>query len=70
MSEGISKILTAKVLPVGAPQLIGWTSSEPTIATVSASGEVLAIKEGVTNITARAVNGVSSICKVTVTAAP
>lgn len=46
-------------------QEITWTSSDESIATVSANGLVTAVKDGEVNITAT-VDGVSSSCKVTV----
>lgn len=46
---------------------ITWESSDPTVATVSATGLVTALKEGSTTITATTVNSVSTTCTVTVT---
>ena len=45
-----------------------WISSNPVVATVSATGSVTALAEGVTSITATAPNGVSGSSVVTVTA--
>lgn len=63
---GDSKSLTATVQPVGAPQAVVWSSSDSSVAKVSASGAVTGLKAGTTDITATAPNGVSAICKVTV----
>lgn len=46
---------------------ITWESSDPTVATVSATGLVTALKEGSTTITATTANSVSTTCTVTVT---
>lgn len=67
---GASKTLTAQVLPVGAPQAVVWSTSDDTVAKVSASGAVSGHKAGTADITATASNGVSSSCKVTVKADP
>lgn len=58
--------LTATVLPADADaRTVTWTSSDPTIATVDASGLIKAEKEGRATITATA-GGKSSSCYVTV----
>lgn len=43
--------LSAVVLPAGAPQTVTWTSSDPTKATVSASGLVTGKVAGTVTIT-------------------
>ncbi len=48
---------------------VTWQSDDESVATVSATGEVTGIKEGVANITATCGN-VSAICKVTVNPIP
>ncbi|MDE6650786.1 MAG: leucine-rich repeat protein, partial [Paramuribaculum sp.] len=51
-------LLTATVLPDNATyKTVTWSSSEPTVASVDASGNVTAIKEGTAIITATTSNG-------------
>ena len=60
--------LAATVVPANATQRVGWGSSDPTVATVSADGLVRGIGVGTATITAGAVNGgVSASLTVTVT---
>ncbi|MCB2255830.1 Ig-like domain-containing protein, partial [Pseudomonas chlororaphis] len=61
--------LEAVVTPVGASQLVNWTSSAPAIASVSATGLVTAIAAGSATITATsAADGTKTdTCAVTVT---
>ena len=67
MTEGDVATLTASVQPADATdKALTWTSSNEAIATVSANGEVKAVKEGNAVITVKASNGVSATCKVTV----
>lgn len=57
LTEGRTMLLTAKVTPENATGYsIVWTSSDPTVATVS-NGAVTAIAEGHSTITARLVAG-------------
>ena len=63
---GEEKALTATVLPNTATfSNVVWTSSEPTVASISASGVVTGLKEGTTVITAL-VGGKSAVCRLTV----
>lgn len=65
--EGESQSLTVKILPEDAvDKTIVWSSSEETVATVI-DGEVSALKEGKTDITVKSSNGISAVCKLTVT---
>jgi len=58
--------LTATVLPADAKdKTVTWASSKQSVATVSNSGDVTAVSEGETTITASA-GGKSATCKVTV----
>lgn len=57
--------ITASILPFNAPQIVTWTSNRPEVATVSASGEVKAVSDGVATITATAVGGKTASCVVT-----
>lgn len=66
---GKTKQLTTTVQPSNATdKTLTWASSDTSVATVSASGLVTAKKSGTATITAKAKNGVSGTCKVTVTA--
>jgi hypothetical protein len=59
--------LTATVLPTNATdKTVTWTSSNTTVAAVSASGLVTAKAAGTAVITARTVNGLTATCYVTV----
>ena len=58
--------LTATVLPDNADdKAVSWASSKTSVATVSSSGEVTAVAEGTTTVTASA-GGKSATCTVTV----
>lgn len=65
--EGYKKTLTAAVKPDEAVQSITWTSSEPTVATVSTTGVVEALNPGTTVIRAAATNFPNIYKEVTVT---
>lgn len=60
--------LSAKVLPIEATnKSISWTSSNPNVATVTDSGLVTAVSNGVTTITAKTQDGgYTATCEVTV----
>lgn len=64
-----SETLTATIAPENATnQSVVWSSSDNSIATVSASGEVTAVKKGVAEISASSVNGLfTATSTVTVT---
>ena len=64
--EEESRQLVAKVLPETAEErTIAWSSSDPTVASVSETGVVVGIKEGPATITASC-GGKSGTCAVTV----
>ena len=66
MDRGDTLTLTATVLPNDATYpAVTWTSSKPSVATVSQSGVVTAVGEGTATITATA-DGVSNTCRVEV----
>ena len=69
VEAGKSVQLTATVLPENATNKnVIWTSSEKTVATVTAKGKVKGVAEGTTIITATAEdNGKTATCEVTVT---
>ena len=68
LNQGQNRQLVATILPTNASdKSVTWTSSNPSYATVSSSGQVHAIREGTTTITATTVNGHSATCIVHVT---
>lgn len=69
MKEGETTTLTPNFNPTTATdKSVTWKSSDEAVATVSASGEVSAIKEGSAIITATSSNGKSATIPVTVSA--
>ena len=67
LTEGDTQTLTATVLPTNATnKSLTWTSSDPSVATVS-RGIVTAVKAGTATITARSANGKTATAAVTVT---
>lgn len=64
---GESVRLSAKVEPAGT--VVNWTSGDPAVAIVDASGAVFAKSKGSTEIIASA-GGVSAVCNVTVVGIP
>ncbi len=68
LEAGKTGKLSATVQPASAAdKSIDWTSSNTDVASVSANGTVTAKKAGTAVITAKAVNGKSASCTVTVT---
>ena len=65
LEVGNTETLSATVLPSNADQSISWSSSDPSVATVS-NGLVTAVAEGNATITATA-GSKSATCEVTVT---
>jgi hypothetical protein len=66
LKEFETESLSAVVSPSDADQAITWAGEASTIATVSQSGLVTATGQGHTTIAAKASNGVSASCKVSV----
>lgn len=67
LTEGESATLTATVTPAAvADKSVTWSSSAPSVASVSSTGKIEALSEGNAIITATASNGVSAGCAVTV----
>lgn len=72
IAAGKMDTLVATVVPANATlDSVSWSSSTPSVATISAEGVVTAIAEGTATITATATDGsgVTATCVVTVTAA-
>ena len=68
VNEGNTLQLHAAVkAPEGCSTAVVWTSSDETVATVSASGLVTGVKEGTVTVTVTADGGVSKTCQVKVT---
>lgn len=67
---GANETLTAIVLPEDAEdKIVSFTSSDPTIATVTPKqGNVVGKAAGTTKITGTTANGLTVTCDVTVTA--
>lgn len=63
--EGESKYLSATVLPSHANQSVTWSSSDPTVATISSTGKVTALRAGTATISARSSNGKLGTCTIT-----
>ena len=59
MIDGDTKALKATVVPIFSNESISWSSSDTSIATVSAAGVVKAEKAGTAIITAKNANGVA-----------
>lgn len=67
LKEGESKKLTATITPDNATnKSITWKSSDENIATVDSTGEVVAKKAGVVNITVESSNGKTSTIKINI----
>ena len=68
LTVGDTETLTATVQPDGASnRTVTWTSSNPSVATVDASGTVTAVSEGTANITVTTEDGnFTATCEVTV----
>ena len=66
INEGESKYLSATVYPSTASQSVTWSSSNTSVATISSTGKVTAVKAGTATMTARTSNGKTGSCSVTV----
>lgn len=69
IAKGATFQLTATILPADATnKTVTWTSSAPTVVSVSSSGLITALKSGTATITAKTHNNKTATCSVTVTA--
>ena len=70
VAEGGTATITASVLPATAPQDLSYLSSNPSVATVDASGEVTGVLEGTATITVRSTFAPGVVATVPVTVTP
>lgn len=69
LAKGGTYQLVATVLPANATnKTVTWSSSAPTVVSVSSSGLITALKTGTATITAKTNNNKTATCVVTVTA--
>lgn len=68
LTEGDTEQLTATVTPIGADKTVTWTTSNGSVAKVSSTGMVTAVKAGTATITCHAKNDKTASCEVTVNA--
>lgn len=68
MKTGETIQLLSSVLPTNTTQdkTVAWSSSNPTVATVTSSGNVRACTVGTTTITATTINGLKATCTITI----
>lgn len=70
IQQGATYAMAVRFTPASARyKKIVWTSSDPSVATVSAAGKIKAVAKGTATITATATSGVTASCAVTVTGA-
>ncbi len=71
LQVGQSETLTVSYIPTNATgKAITWTSSNPSVATVSATGEITGVAPGTITVTATTKNGQTATCTVTIESAP
>ncbi len=67
LDKGKTAVLTAEILPEDtSDKTVTWSSSDENVAIVS-NGTVIAISGGTADITAASPNGLTAVCRVTVT---
>lgn len=66
MTAGESKSVSSHMLPENTNDILTWSSSDSSVASVSNSGIVTAHRAGAVTITSKAVSGVKAVCTVTV----
>lgn len=70
LKEGEKGKLSYKLMPSGATTKVIWKSSNEDVATVSSTGQVIAISQGEAKITATTENGLSSYATIEVVPLP
>lgn len=71
LEVGNNKVLTATITPDNATnKSITWKSSDESIATISTTGELIAKKSGIVDITATSSNGKTSSIKINIKETP
>lgn len=66
---GATRKITATVTPAEATQVVTWSSSDETKATVDASGTITGVGAGTCTVTAKTVNNLTADVAVTVSEA-
>lgn len=66
LSVSSSYKLSATITPSNANQKVNWTSGNESILTINSDGVITTLREGTTNVIATSIDGVSSVCKVSV----
>lgn len=69
-SEEKTAQINANVYPEGANNKLTWTSSNPKVAIIDASGKVTAVSNGEAIITIKTENGKEATCKIAVETSP
>ena len=64
--QGFSRTLSPVLLPSGSETGYTWTSSDPSVASVNASGKVTAVSAGECTVSVKTSNGLSAGCLVNV----
>ena len=64
---GATRKITATVTPAEATQVVTWSSSDETKATVDASGTITGVGAGTCTVTVKTVNNLTADVAVTVT---
>ena len=67
--EAASETVSATVAPSNASQIVSWSSSDNSVATVS-GGKITGVSVGTATVTAKTSNGLTATVKVTVTTNP
>ena len=67
--EGKTARIRAATRPSGRTKLLSWTSSNPSVATVTADGKITGVSQGEAVITVSSVCGAEASCRVTVSPA-
>ncbi|TAH65896.1 MAG: hypothetical protein EWM47_10695, partial [Anaerolineaceae bacterium] len=66
MTVGEEYNLRAFVKPIGTTDIVSYTSSDESVASINNKGKITALKNGTTNITARTNSGHKVVCRIVV----